>query len=183
MAWRDDLDELQRHDRDRRGGATYAYRVRARDAQTNVSGYSTSVSVTAQSGPPPPPPSGTVKRGPSPVADATATATSFPQPSGAAAGDVLVACIATNGGGVSSTGMPAGWQPIASALGVANPHVFGYYHVVGSTEPTSWTWGLSSAVTNGGGIVRYSGVDAATRSTLRPSRVPGPWRRRPPCRA
>jgi acid phosphatase len=145
-------------------GTTYTYRVRARDAETNVSDYSPGASVTAQSGPPPPPPSGTVTRGAVATAvNATASSSiTIPQPSGVVAGDVLVACIATNGGGVAGAGVPAGWQPIASALGVSNPHVFGYYHLAGSTEPTAWTWGLSTAVTNGGGIVRYSGVDPAT---------------------
>jgi hypothetical protein len=37
--------------------------------------------------------------------------------------------------------------------------VFGYYRVAGSLEPTDYAWTLSSPVTNGAGIARYSGVD------------------------
>jgi hypothetical protein len=97
------------------------------------------------------------------VANATATASvTVAKPAGTAPGDVLVACLALNGSSVSSSGVPTGWTLIAAATGVANPHAFGYYHVAGSTEPTSFTWGLSSSVANGAGIARYSGVRAAS---------------------
>ena len=143
---------------------TYAYRVRARDPETNVSGYSSTASTTTPAPPPPPPPTGEVVReSVSTTVNPTATASiTIAQPSGVATGDVLVACIATNGGGVAAGGVPSGWTSIASAAGVANPHVFGYYHVAGAAEPGSWTWTLSGAIANGGGIARYSGVDTAT---------------------
>jgi len=104
-----------------------------------------------------------VREAVSTVVNATATTSvTIPKPAGTTVGDVLVACLALNGGGVSSSGVPAGWTLIAAATGVANPHVFGYYHVAGSTEPSSFTWGLSSSVANGAGIARYSGVRAAS---------------------
>jgi len=142
---------------------TYAYRVRARDAETNVSGYSPPASATTPMPPPPPPPTGEIVReSVSTTVNATAAASIvIAQPTGSAPGDVLVACIATNGGGVASSGVPPGWSPIAAAAGVANPHVFGYVHVVGSSEPGSWTWTLSGAVANSGGIARYSGVNSS----------------------
>lgn len=80
-------------------------------------------------------------------------------PAGTVAGDVLVACLALNGGTVSTA--PPGWVRIAAVTSVANPHIFGYYRVAGATEPNSYRFSLSSSVTNGGGIARYSGVDAA----------------------
>lgn len=104
-----------------------------------------------------------VRQAVSTVVNATATTSvTIPKPAGTTVGDVLVACLALNGGGVSSSGVPAGWTLIATATGVANPHVFGYYHVAGSAEPSSFTWGLSSSVANGAGIARYSGVRAAS---------------------
>jgi myo-inositol-hexaphosphate 3-phosphohydrolase len=83
-------------------------------------------------------------------------------PVGTVPGDVLVACLALNGGSVATSGVPAGWTRIAAVTAIANPHVFGYYKVAGTGEPASYTWTLSGAVTNGAGIARYSGVDAAT---------------------
>jgi hypothetical protein len=80
-------------------------------------------------------------------------------PGGTAAGDVLVACLALNGGLVAASGVPAGWSPIAAVTGIANPHVYGYYHVAGASEPSSYTWTLASSVQAGAGIARYSGVD------------------------
>jgi hypothetical protein len=143
---------------------TYAYTVRARDAETNVSGPSAVAWLTTLLPPPPPPPSGQVVRESVSTAVNTTAAASItiPEPAGVAPGDVLVACIATNGGGVASTGVPPGWTSIASAAGVANPHVFGYLHLVGAAEPAAWTWTLSGALTSGGGIARYSGVDTTT---------------------
>ena len=97
------------------------------------------------------------------VVNATATTrVTIPAPAGTTPGDVLVACLALNGSSVSGSGVPAGWTLIAASTGVANPHTFGYYHVAGSAEPTSFTWTLGSSVVNGAGIARYSGVRAAS---------------------
>jgi hypothetical protein len=112
---------------------------------------------------PPPPPTGAIAReAVSSVANATATnQVSIARPAGTAPGDLLVACLALNGGGVANSGVPAGWTLIASVPGAKNPKVSGYYHVAGASEPVTYTWTLSSAVANGGGIARYSGVDPA----------------------
>jgi len=82
-------------------------------------------------------------------------------PVGTTAGDVLVACVATNGATVTATGVPAGWAPIAAVTARANPKVFGYYRVAGAAEPASYSWVLSASVTAGAGIARYSGVDVS----------------------
>jgi hypothetical protein len=83
------------------------------------------------------------------------------KPTGTAVGDVLVACVALNGGGVAANGAPAGWSTIATVTGSTNPRVYGYYRVAGSAEPATYTWTLTSSVKNAGGIARYSGVDPA----------------------
>ena len=109
---------------------------------------------------PPPPGAGIKRETTSTVVNTTATSTvAVTKPAGTASGDVLVACLALNGGSVSSTGVPAGWTRIAAVTAITNPHVFGYYKVAGDAEPASYSWTLTGAVANGAGIARYSGVD------------------------
>ena len=84
-------------------------------------------------------------------------------PTGVVAGNVLVSCLALNGGGVSASGIPTGWLPIASVTSITNPRVFGYYKLAGASEPASYTWTLtSSGYANSAGIARYSGVSATS---------------------
>jgi len=80
------------------------------------------------------------------------------KPSGTAAGEILVACLALNGGSVATSGVPAGWTRVAAVTAVSNPHVFGYYKVATANEPTDYRWTLTSSVTSGAGIARYSGA-------------------------
>jgi len=80
-------------------------------------------------------------------------------PAGTAAGDVLVACLALNGGSV--VGAPAGWSLLAAATTQSNPKVYGYLRVAGAGEPAAYTWTLGSSITNGAGIARYAGVSTA----------------------
>jgi myo-inositol-hexaphosphate 3-phosphohydrolase len=109
-----------------------------------------------------PPPTGVRRESTSTAVNGTATGTvRIATPAGTAPGDVLVACLALNGGTLAGTGVPAGWSPVASVTGIANPHVFGYYKVAGPSEPTAYQWTLTSSVQNAGGIARYSGVDTA----------------------
>jgi transposase-like protein len=109
-----------------------------------------------------PPPTGVRRESTSTAVNGTATGTvRIATPAGITPGDVLVACLALNGGAVTGTGVPTGWSPIASVTATANPHVFGYYKVAGPSEPTAYQWTLTSSVQNAGGIARYSGVDTA----------------------
>ena len=88
------------------------------------------------------------------VANATATnVLTIARPAGTAAGDVMVACLALNGSSIASGGVPAGWSGITVSSTLSNPKVFGYYRVAGLSEPGSYTWLLSSSVTNGGGSI------------------------------
>jgi hypothetical protein len=59
---------------------------------------------------------------------------------------------------MASNGAPAGWTKGAGVTTVANPRVYGYYKVAQASEPASYRWTFSSAVTSGGGIVRYTGA-------------------------
>lgn len=91
---------------------------------------------------------------------------SITAPSGTAAGDVLVASITTDLG-PSMASVPAGWTPIVNGLGInssstSGARLFAYYHVVGSSDPASYTWNLSTAVKWGGGMTAYRGVDNTT---------------------
>ncbi len=79
-------------------------------------------------------------------------------PAGTSAGDVLVSCVTLNGTSIASNGVPEGWTLLAAGTGVSNPRVYGYYKVAGVAEPSSYRWSLSSAVTSGGGIARYTGT-------------------------
>jgi PKD repeat protein len=86
----------------------------------------------------------------------TSSTITIAPPAGTSAGDVLVACMALNGGTVRVA--PAGWTQIAAVTSITNPHVYGYYKVAGASEPAA-TWTLSASVASGGGIARYSGVN------------------------
>jgi hypothetical protein len=83
------------------------------------------------------------------------------KPTSAAAGDVL---LATMLGGGNYTGIslnaPAGWNAVR--LDASNQGgTFDYTHVVGASEPSSYTWsGFIGDAT--GGIAAFSGVDTTT---------------------
>ena len=52
---------------------------------------------------------------------------------------------------------PSGWTVIRDTTTTLRQT--SYYHVTGTSEPTSWTWNLGSARLASGGIIAYSGVD------------------------
>lgn len=134
---------------------SHTFQVRATDSSTNVDPTPASATWTVtQAG-------AQIARQATSTTVNTTTVNSItiPPPAGTSAGDVLVACVALNGGTV--TGAPAGWSQIAAVTSIANPHVYGYYKVAGASEPAA-TWTLSATVANGGGIARYSGVNNAS---------------------
>lgn len=137
---------------------------------TNSAGSTTaSTVITVSAAPPPPPPptsSGiTVGASSTAVATTAASSVSLTKPSGVAAGDVLVAAITAD---LSPTvTAPAGWTPIVNGLGInssasSGAKVFSYYHVVGASDPASYTWTLGTAVKWGAGVTAYRGVNNAT---------------------
>lgn len=91
-----------------------------------------------------------------------AATVTLPKPSGAAAGDVLVASF-TADQNPSISSVPTGWTPIVNGLRVwSGAEVFAYYHVVGTADGTSYSWTTNPAVKWGGGITAYRGVNTTT---------------------
>ena len=130
-------------------------------ASNSVGGQASATSLV--SGTVAPASSGIARATTSTVVNSTATSVvTVPAPSQTQQGDVLVACLGLNGGGVAATGVPAGWTLLASVTAIVNPHVFGYYRVAGASETASYSWTLTSAVANSGGIARYAGVNGTT---------------------
>ena len=116
---------------------------------------STSVTPTAGSTTP-----GITLHGSSFAANATATTLTLPAPSGARAGDVEVMAIAARGAPRFTA--PSGWT---LARGDTNGNVMTqsvFTHVVGDSEPASYTWTLSSSQSAAGGIIAYGGVRTVT---------------------
>jgi PKD repeat protein len=88
------------------------------------------------------------------------------KPSGTSAGDVLVASI-TADNNPTMAAVPTGWTPLVNALSVnsaasAGARIFSYYHVVAATDPSSYSWSLSSAQKWSAGVSAYRGVNTAT---------------------
>jgi PKD repeat protein len=107
-----------------------------------------------------PPPASITRESTSTTVNTTATSTiAIARPAGTVAGDVLVACLASNGTRVASTGVPAGWTQITSILQGTSTRTFGYYKIASANEGPSYSWTLNAAVANSGGIARYSGVN------------------------
>ncbi|MDR7161861.1 fibronectin type III domain-containing protein [Arthrobacter sp. BE255] len=134
----------------------YTYTVRAYDAATNLSNPSTSLTVTtnAQTG-------GIQRQGMSTLVNTTATTShTISKPASAAEGQVCVASLAINGSTVSAA--PTGWTQFAAITSISNPHLYGYYHVMGASEPASYTWTTAGSVASGGGISCYTGVNTTT---------------------
>lgn len=87
-------------------------------------------------------------------------------PAGSAPGDVLVASITTDLN-PSMASVPAGWTPLVNALSInssatSGARAFAYYRVVGSSDPSTYAWTLSSAAKWGGGITAYRGVNTSS---------------------
>jgi hypothetical protein len=78
------------------------------------------------------------------------------RPSGVTSGIVMVATVTAAGTGAITP--PSGWTQISDTTTTLRET--SYYRVAGSSEPSSFTWSLSSSRLASGGIVAYSGVDA-----------------------
>ena len=136
----------------------YTYTVKAYDAANNLSAASSPLIVTTNAQTP----GGSIQRqGMSTLVNTTsATSHTITKPASAAIGQVCVASLALNGSTVSAA--PAGWTQFAAVTSITNPHLYGYYHVMGASEPASYTWTTAGSVASGGGISCYSGVNTTT---------------------
>jgi len=136
-------------------GTAYTYTVKAYDAATNLSDASTSLTVTTSAQ------TAIQRQGMSTLVNTTSTTShTITKPASAAAGEVCVVSLALNGSTVSAA--PTGWTQFAAITSIANPRLYGYYHVMGASEPASYTWTTTGSVASGGGISCYSGVNTTT---------------------
>jgi hypothetical protein len=87
---------------------------------------------------------------------------SIGKPAGTVQGDVMVASIAVRPETATIT-PPSGWtlvRRLDNASSVANSLAV-YYKVAGASEPSSYSWSLSTSTGSAGGIAAFSGVDTS----------------------
>jgi chitodextrinase len=133
----------------------YSYTVNAVDAAGNASAQSNppATATTLVSS------SGIAFRSASSAGSREAMSLSLARPTGAVSGDVLLASIDV--GGSPTVVSPSGWTLIRSD---AAPGAFAkatYWHLVGASDPASYTWTFSSAQISVGLVLAYRGVDSA----------------------
>jgi hypothetical protein len=88
-----------------------------------------------------------------------ATSIAVNVPAGVVAGDVMIASIAAEGGGNFTA--PSGWSSTNLFAGATKFGTEGvYFHVAGSSEPASYSWGMGSSARKATGkIASYVGVE------------------------
>jgi len=88
-----------------------------------------------------------------------ATSIAVNVPAGVVAGDVMIASIAAEGGGNFSA--PSGWSSTNLFAGATKFGTGGvYFHVAGSSEPASYSWGMGASARKATGkIASYVGVE------------------------
>lgn len=79
------------------------------------------------------------------------------KPSGVQANDVMVAFVGVRGN--PKVTAPAGWTLVQTGDNGNTQSQGTYYHVVGASEPSSYTWSFQKDLAAAGAIVAYSGVD------------------------
>ncbi|HEX5532272.1 MAG TPA: Ig-like domain-containing protein [Actinomycetales bacterium] len=80
------------------------------------------------------------------------------RPVGVVAGDVLVASVLVRGWS-GDYAAPSGWQRVLDDQKSTTLHLSTYVKVAGSSEPATYSWGLSSGYDSSGVLVASSGVD------------------------
>jgi MSHA biogenesis protein MshQ len=87
---------------------------------------------------------------------------SIAQPSGTSSGDVMVATIAVRPSSITVTA-PSGWTLVRQVVNGSTISLQTYYKVATSSEPSSYTWTMSTAgfVGASGGIVSLIGADTS----------------------
>ncbi|PTT62171.1 hypothetical protein DBR22_17750, partial [Arthrobacter sp. HMWF013] len=134
---------------------SHAFSVWATDAAGNADATAAAQTWTVS---PSTPGGGIVRESVSQATNTSASTTlAIPKPANVAQGDVLVSCIALNGGTIPLTGAPTGWTRLAAVTTIANPKVYGFYKVATASEAASYSWTTTSTA-SGGAIARYSGA-------------------------
>ena len=133
-------------------GTTYFYRMRASNSSGDSS-YSNEVSATPTSAP-------SFRAATSNETSASSSLT-IGKPAGTQAGDVMVAAIAIRPNTASITA--SGWTLVRRINNTnTNPNSLAvYYKVAGSSEPSSYTFSLSSHTGAVGGIRTFTNVDTS----------------------
>jgi methionine-rich copper-binding protein CopC len=106
------------------------------------------------------PPAGIAFRSASSANNLTATTLVIPAPAGVAAGDALLAAVATRGAPTITA--PAGWALVRQDANASTMRQAIFVRIAGASEPASYTFTLSSAQSAAGGVVAYTGVNATT---------------------
>jgi hypothetical protein len=91
----------------------------------------------------------------------TATSLSIGRPAGVKAEDFLLAQITFDKGsdaGSNAQITPSGWTLVRRTNNGSDLGQAIFYRVAGATEPASYAWPFSQALTAAGGILRYTGV-------------------------
>jgi hypothetical protein len=94
---------------------------------------------------------------------ASGTSCAIVPPDGAAAGDLMIAAIQCNAGAATFTA-PSGWTLIRQTAGGSGTAVnlATYYRVATASEPTSYTWTISTGSAMFGAIHRVTNTSGAT---------------------
>jgi hypothetical protein len=83
------------------------------------------------------------------------------RPASVAAGNLLLANIAINGGSPANVTAPSGWTQVLRNDNDTNVSLISYYKVAGASEPSNYTWTIDTQTRAEGGITQYSGVDTS----------------------
>jgi len=94
--------------------------------------------------------------------DVTYTEITLNKPSGAVAGDFLIANISFKGGiSVATITPPTGWTLLERTDNEDNVGIASYWKVATTSDPSSWTWNFNVQTRGAGGITPFSGVDTS----------------------
>jgi hypothetical protein len=100
-----------------------------------------------------------------PAVQSASTTWTIAKPTGVVSGDVMLATFSYEGPSSSVTGgtVPSGWTIATTPAAIGWPHAgVIYYKVAGGSEPSSYTWTLTTAESGVSRIVAYSSVDTTT---------------------
>jgi hypothetical protein len=144
-------------------GTAYSYTVEAFDAAGNVSAPSAPATVTTPADTGGGTGGGTGGAisftGATTATNTSTTTLALPRPT-SSAGTVLLAAVQVRGAPTITP--PAGWQLVKLTPNGTSMRLATYWRLAGSSEPASYTWTFSSAVSATGSVLAYNGVSATS---------------------